>query len=262
MARVSYGEEVEARVKKLLERFLAYANNELEDCELYKIALNWETPKQVIVRTQLRVLAELSCLAKEEVREALKRLEDFLGILEDLREHKRGSEDWHFRLTLWHDKGDKEKNLQKFDAEWQRRREELLGVQRAEGRKAKPTPTRYENIPFSGVVEFVGRETELQNLHRLLQSNQQVAIAAIAGMGGVGKTELALQYANSHRVTYQGGICWLSALQDVGVQLVQFAINKLQLNIPDDLDLVGRVQYCLTKWHEGEVLLIIDNVTK
>jgi Effector-associated domain 4/NB-ARC domain len=261
MARPSYGEEVEARVRTLLERFLAYVNDELEDSELYKIALNWDTSQQVIVRTQLRVLAELSGLTKVEVREALKRLEDFLDILEDLREHKRGSEDWHFRLTLWHDKGDKDGNLQKFDAEWKRLRQAKTGVQRAEAKKAQATPTRYENIPLSGVVEFVGREAELQNLHRLLQSNQQVAIAAIAGMGGVGKTELALQYANSHRVTYQGGICWLSALQDVGLQLVQFARNQLQLNIPDDLDLGGRVQHCLTKWHEGEVLLVIDNVT-
>ncbi|OUL22123.1 tetratricopeptide repeat protein [Nostoc sp. 106C] len=116
-------------------------------------------------------------------------------------------------------------------------------------------------MPFSGVVEFVGREAELENLHHLLQENQQVAVAAIVGMGGVGKTELALQYANLHRVTYQGGICWLSALQDVGLQLVQFARNQLQLNPPDDLDLLGRVQYCLTKWHQGEVLLVIDNVT-
>jgi tRNA A22 N-methylase len=37
------------------------------------------------------------------------------------------------------------------------------------------------------VVEFVGREEELQNLHQLLHDNKQVAIAAIAGMGGVGK---------------------------------------------------------------------------
>ncbi|MBE9004404.1 tetratricopeptide repeat protein [Fortiea sp. LEGE XX443] len=258
---ISYGDEVEARVRKLLERFLAYANDELEDGELYKIAHNWETSQQVIVRTQLRVLAELSDLNKEQVRDSLNALKDFLGILEDLRVQKRGSDEWYFRLKLWHNKGDKDGNLQKFDAEWQSRREVKLGVQRAEGRKAQPTPTRYENIPFSGVVEFVGRETELQNLHRLLRENQQVAIAAIAGMGGIGKTELALQYANSHRVTYQGGICWLSALQDVGLQLVQFAVNKLQLNIPDDLDLVGRVQFCLTRWHEGEVLLVIDNVT-
>ncbi|MBD2201373.1 tetratricopeptide repeat protein [Calothrix sp. FACHB-168] len=268
MARVSYGDDVKARVKILLERFLAYANYELENSEHFKIDDNWETPQQVIVRTQLRVLGELSGLSKEQVREALNTLKGFLGILEDLREHKRGSEDWHFRLKLWHDKSDKHGNLQKFDTEWQSKREELPGVQREKGRKAQLSPTRYQNIPWSGVTKFVGRETELQNLHRLLQKNQQVVtersrsiIAAIAGMGGVGKTELALQYANLHRETYQGGICWLSALQDVGVQLVQFAVNKLQLNIPDDLDLVGRVQHCLEKWHQGEVLLVIDNVT-
>lgn len=112
MVRVSYGDEVEARVRKLLERFLAYVNDELEDSELYKIALNWETPQQVIVRTQLRVLAELSGLSKEQVRDSLNALKDFVEIIEDLREHKRGSEDWHFRLKLWHDKSDKQGNLQ------------------------------------------------------------------------------------------------------------------------------------------------------
>ncbi|MEH1816742.1 MAG: tetratricopeptide repeat protein [Nostoc sp.] len=264
MPRPSYGDDVKARVRQLLKRFLAYADYSLEDSQKFqfKDKPNWHSETEVIVRTSLRELAELGGLEKEQVREALKALADFLGVLKDERLHERGSEEWYFKLTLWCNKGDKEENLKKFDEEWQRcRREKLPGVQSAEARKAKLTPTPYENIPYSGVVEFVGRDTELQNLHRLLQENQQVAIAAIAGMGGVGKTELALQYANSHRVTYQGGICWLSALQDVGVQLVQFAINKLQLNIPDDLDLVGRVQHCLTKWHEGEVLLVIDNVT-
>jgi predicted ATPase len=78
------------------------------------------------------------------------------------------------------------------------------------------------------VVEFVGREEELQNLHQLLQDNKQVAIAAIAGMGGVGKTELALQYAIQHRETYNGGLCWLLAkIEDVGIQVVQFARTQL-----------------------------------
>lgn len=96
-------------------------------------------------------------------------------------------------------------------------------------------------MPLSGVVEFVGREEELQNLHQLLQDNKQVAIVAIAGMGGVGKTELALQYAIQHRDTYNAGLCWLLAKTgDVGIQVVQFARTQLDLNPPEDFDILTR----------------------
>jgi len=110
-------------------------------------------------------------------------------------------------------------------------------------------------------VKFVGREDELQNLHEMLQANNQVVIAAIAGMGGLGKTELALQYAMAHRETYKGGICWLLAKAgDVGIQIVQFARTHLDLNPPEDFDLLAQVQYCFRLWREGNVLLVLDDV--
>ncbi|MEH2330064.1 tetratricopeptide repeat protein [Nostoc sp.] len=110
-------------------------------------------------------------------------------------------------------------------------------------------------------MKFVGRETELQNLHQMLQENNQVVIAAIAGMGGLGKTELALQYAMAHREIYKGGICWLLAKAgDVGIQVVQFARTQLDLNPPEDLDLPAQVQYCFRLWREGNVLLVLDDV--
>jgi len=114
---------------------------------------------------------------------------------------------------------------------------------------------------LSGVVEFVGREKDLENLHQLLQENEQVVIAAVAGMGGVGKTELALQYARNHRETYKGGICWLLAKSgDVGIQVVQFAITVLDLNLPEGLDVFAQVQYCWRHWRKGDVLLVLDDV--
>ncbi|MFN6539092.1 MAG: tetratricopeptide repeat protein [Nostoc sp. EkiNYC01] len=117
-------------------------------------------------------------------------------------------------------------------------------------------------MPLSGVEKFVGREEELQNLHQLLQDNKQVAIAAIAGMGGIGKTELALQYAIQRRETYNGGLCWLLAKTgDVGIQVVQFARTQLDLNPPEDFDLLAQVQYCWRRWRGGDVLLVLDDVS-
>ncbi|MBD2180311.1 tetratricopeptide repeat protein [Planktothrix sp. FACHB-1355] len=125
-----------------------------------------------------------------------------------------------------------------------------------------PLPTEIpQNLPYSGTVEFAGRFGELETLHRKLQGRERVVIYAIAGMGGVGKTELAIQYALAHQEAYQGGICWLQAReQDIGFQIVNFAKTYLNLNPSDDLDLPNQVRWCWQRWREGDVLIILDDV--
>ncbi|MBD3559483.1 hypothetical protein H6S82_11505, partial [Planktothrix sp. FACHB-1355] len=120
-----------------------------------------------------------------------------------------------------------------------------------------------QNIPSSGTIRFVGRSEELERLHQMLQQNNRVVIAAIEGMGGVGKTELAIQYALLHLLllTYPGGICWLQARdEDVGIQIVRFAQAKLGVNPPEGWDLPSQVDFCWSRWHEGNVLVVLDDV--
>ena len=108
------------------------------------------------------------------------------------------------------------------------------------------------NVPRSGVAKFIGREPELEQLHGQLQQGNLVSISAVEGMGGVGKTELAIQYAHKYASFYTGGICWLFAREfNIATQVIGFAQSRLNLKIPEGLELVDQVAFCWRNWREG-----------
>ncbi|MCA2939128.1 MAG: tetratricopeptide repeat protein [Microcystis sp. M113S1] len=113
------------------------------------------------------------------------------------------------------------------------------------------------NLPKTA-VNFVGREQELS---RINQAFQQSSPVVLSGMGGSGKTELALQYAWQHKGDYPAGICWINVLNsDPGLAILFFAREYLGLNIPNQGTLSERVRYCWQNWPEGNALIIFDDV--
>ncbi len=135
----------------------------------------------------------------------------------------------------------------------------------AMGERSKPVyPLNLvQNLPY-GSTNFVGREAELEQIHQQLQQQSTVAISAISGMGGIGKTELALQYARKHcrEGSYPGGLCWIRAREEVGTQIISFVRSCLDLTPPEDLELVEKVRWCWRRWRDGAALLIFDDVQK
>ena len=136
MPKLSYGPEAKKRTQCLFTALLDFANDELDSGSekvleglRSHIQLHWPTNQQLVVRTQIRYLAELTRLAASDsplttsqVKEALKQLEQFLQVLEDNRASRRGSNTWHFTLNLWCSRWDRVANLQHFDQVWEQSR--------------------------------------------------------------------------------------------------------------------------------------------
>ncbi|MEM9276181.1 MAG: NB-ARC domain-containing protein, partial [Cyanobacteria bacterium P01_F01_bin.143] len=121
-----------------------------------------------------------------------------------------------------------------------------------------------QNIPRSNTDKFVGRNNELINLHQQLVRQGEATIAHIEGMGGIGKTELAIFYSliSLEHNKYPGGICWLRCREEnIGLKIVEFARIKLDLNPPEDLELPAKVDWCWQRWGEGDTLIVLDDVT-
>ncbi|BAU11184.1 hypothetical protein LEP3755_16770 [Leptolyngbya sp. NIES-3755] len=113
-----------------------------------------------------------------------------------------------------------------------------------------------------GTETFVGREDVLTELHNRLQTEDAIAICAVSGMGGIGKTELALQYVLRHQrsTQYPGKACWIDARQIVGSQIVEFARVEFGIVPPELPDLKRVVEKCWEQFPAKPTLIVFDDV--
>jgi len=77
---------------------------------------------------------------------------------------------------------------------------------------SSPLPASVFEVPYSRNDQFTARGKELSRLHSMLSPSSRRGTCLIHSMGGVGKTQLALEYAYRHRKTYKY-IFWLAAEQ-------------------------------------------------
>ncbi|MBW4464673.1 MAG: tetratricopeptide repeat protein [Pegethrix bostrychoides GSE-TBD4-15B] len=133
-------------------------------------------------------------------------------------------------------------------------------------------PYPSHNLRRSGAERFIGRDDEVTALHQMLCSDNKTSISQISGMPGVGKTELALQYAYKHITkdsAYIGGICFINARggkEKIGLDIISTIEAKFKLKVATTvgrkkLTLAERVQWCWEHWISKErTLIIFDDV--
>jgi tetratricopeptide (TPR) repeat protein len=140
--------------------------------------------------------------------------------------------------------------------------EELLLLEAHAGHRILPSS---HNLPALQNPYFTGRETILAQLHKCLAPGSQVALTqtpqAVSGLGGIGKTQVALYYAYCFQKAYSH-ILWVAAdSQEMLTSEFTRLAQDLDLPEKDEQD-QGKIVQAVQRWLREYLnwLLIFDNI--
>ncbi|MFC8617288.1 FxSxx-COOH system tetratricopeptide repeat protein [Micromonospora purpureochromogenes] len=122
---------------------------------------------------------------------------------------------------------------------------------------------RVSNLPRRPAGAFLGRSKTLDALHWLLEAGGQRVGAAVYGLGGVGKTELALQYVERNRSRY-APVWWVTADTEENLTKGLAAFTRtVQPDWPASGSAGDAAAWAL-RWFAShdDWLLVLDNVTE
>jgi tetratricopeptide (TPR) repeat protein len=206
-----------------------------------------------------------------------------------LNEDKAPFSTWERRAALWRMVKDQKGHVLLFVVRPVRfpslvdhfRRCDLVGLKEVEARRRiaeflrTPAPAErvefpgedgvaVSNVPVAVPEHFRGREDALEAVDAALKRHEgQVAITAVHGLRGVGKTTLAAAYAERHRGQYRA-TWWVRArtADSMRADLVSLGV-RLGWVEPDEKEAPAFEKVRERLRHEGEGLLIIyDNATQ
>jgi predicted ATP-dependent serine protease len=123
--------------------------------------------------------------------------------------------------------------------------------------------------------QFVGRAKQLEDMNKLLENRTGTSrrqILVLQGLGGIGKTQLAIEYAVQNQQTYTA-VLWANG-KTVSALRLSLAQMAEQISLLHVLDPIGKLKKgevgldeaidAVTAWFEAKTntkwLLIIDNV--
>ena len=117
-----------------------------------------------------------------------------------------------------------------------------------------------KRLLFTPNAQFVGRARDLEILEERLTQGQDVAVVALTGFGGVGKTQLASQFAHRYGQAFPGGVFWLSMADPEEVPQEVAACARAMGRAGDQTPLEQAVEAARQVWSgETPCLLIFDN---
>src|SRR5438874_2619019 len=89
-----------------------------------------------------------------------------------------------------------------------------------------------KTIPYTRNPLFTGREDVLKHLYTTLRAGKTTALTqAISGLGGIGKTETAIEYAHRYQDDYDT-IMWVKA-DSRETTMADFVTMAHRLNLPE-----------------------------
>ena len=119
-------------------------------------------------------------------------------------------------------------------------------------------------IPFSPNGFFTGRESQLQHIHEFFSADRSTLLAqTITGLGGIGKTQMALKYAYDYMPSYSF-VCWINAEKyETIIDSVQKFLEYWNMPESGENVVPGVKSSAFLKWFQDSKnqnwLLILDN---
>ena len=123
-----------------------------------------------------------------------------------------------------------------------------------------PVGQAFWNVPHPRNPSFTGREAEIAGLRERLARKRKTALAqAISGLGGIGKTQTAVEYAYRYRDEYKA-VLWLNAESPLSLKTGCGDIAR-QMPLPHDEKDLDQAAAAVKDWlgTHPDWLLILDN---